>query len=252
MPSPARCRWPSRWGPRDGRPARRGADPFAAVIAALAAGGVHGPARVLARGRITDLDRSERGGGETMPGAIAKVFPRLDRHARHFIELLPFLCLSTGNAAGGMDVSPRGDGPGFVRVLDDRRLLIPERPGNRRHDSMVNLTERGGIGLLFFVPGINETLRVNGRATVTRDPDLLAACTWKGHTPVLGILVRIDEVFFHCAKALLRARLWQPEAQGGREAFPRMGEVIRDQMALQDDPASIEAAVQDSYRRELY
>jgi len=210
------------------------------------------PARPDTACTVTDPAEIARIGGEVMPAAVAKVFSRLDRHARHFIELSPFLCLSTGNAAGGMDVSPRGDGPGFVRVLDDRHLLIPERPGNRRHDSMVNLTQRGGIGLLFFVPGINETLRVNGRASVTRDPDLLTASTWKGHTPVLGILVQIDEVFFHCAKALLRARLWQPEAQDGRHAFPRMGEVIRDQMALQDDPASIEAAVQDSYKRELY
>jgi uncharacterized protein len=201
---------------------------------------------------VTDPAEIARVGGEVMPAAVAKVFSRLDRHARHFIELSPFLCMGTANAGGGMDVSPRGDGPGFVRVLDDRRLLIPERPGNRRHDSMINLTDGGGIGLLFFVPGINETLRVNGRAVVTRNADLLAASTWKGHTPVLGIVVEIDEVFFHCAKALLRARLWQPDAQGGREAFPRMGEVIRDQMALQDDPTQIEAAVQDSYKRELY
>lgn len=201
---------------------------------------------------ITDPAEIARIGGEVMPGAVAKVFARLDRHARHFIALSPFLCMGTGNGAGGMDVSPRGDGPGFVRVLDDRHLLIPERPGNRRHDSMVNLTSGGGVGLLFFVPGINETLRVNGRATVTNDPALLAESAWKGHTPVLGILVEIDEVFFHCAKALLRARLWQADAQGGREAFPRMGEVIRDQMALQDDPGQIEAAVQDSYKRELY
>ncbi|MCC6001595.1 MAG: pyridoxamine 5'-phosphate oxidase family protein [Pararhodobacter sp.] len=191
-------------------------------------------------------------GGEVMPAAVAKVFPRLDRHARHFIELSPFLCMGTGNAAGGMDVSPRGDGPGFVRILDDRRLLIPERPGNRRHDSMINLTAGGGIGLLFFVPGINETLRVNGRGIVIKDSELLAACTWKGHTPVLGIMVEIEEVFFHCAKALLRSRLWQPEAQDGRDAFPRMGEVIRDQMALKEDPANIEAAVQEGYKRELY
>lgn len=201
---------------------------------------------------ITDPAEIARIGGETMPGAIAKVFPALDEWSRRFIALSPFLCLSTGNDRGGMDVSPRGDAPGFVQVLDDRRLLIPERPGNRRHDSLVNLTSRPGIGLLFFVPGINETLRVNGTARVTDDGALLAASEWRGHVPVLGILVEIEEVFFHCAKALLRSGLWTAESQAGRDAFPRIGDVIKAQMKLHEDAAQIEAAVQESYRRELY
>jgi PPOX class probable FMN-dependent enzyme len=201
---------------------------------------------------ITNPADIARIGGQTMPAAIEKVFPYLDEWSRRFIELSPFLCLSTGNSRGGMDVSPRGDGPGFVQILDDSHLLIPERPGNRRHDSLVNLTSQPGIGIIFFVPGINETLRVNGRGRITDDGALLATCEWRGHVPVLGILVETEEVFFHCAKALLRSGLWTAEAQSGREAFPRIGDVIKAQMKLHEDAAQIEAAVQESYRRDLY
>lgn len=201
---------------------------------------------------ITDPEEIASIGGEAMPAAVGKVFPSLDEWSRRFIELSPFLCLATCNAQGDMDVSPRGDAPGFVQVLDDHRLLIPERPGNRRHDNMVNLTSQPGIGLIFFVPGINDTLRINGRAKVIDDAELLSRCEWRGHVPALGILVETEEVFFHCAKALLRSGLWNADAQSGRDAFPRIGDVIKAQMKMREDADDIEAAVQESYRRELY
>lgn len=201
---------------------------------------------------ITDPADIRRIGGETMQAAIEKVFRQLDEWSRKFIELSPFICLASSNGRGGTDVSPRGDGPGFVQVLDDRTVLIPDRPGNRRHDTMVNLLSEPSVGLIFFVPGINETLRVNGTATVTDDAELLARCEYRKHVPVLGILVTVEEVFFHCAKALLRSGLWTKEAQSGRDDFPRIGNVIKAQMKLKEDVADIEKAIQESYKRDLY
>lgn len=201
---------------------------------------------------IATATELEKLSGAPMPGAIEKVFPRLDRYSRQFIELSPFACLGSCNQRDGLDVSPRGDGPGFVKVLDDCRLLFPERPGNRRHDTMKNLLEHPAIGILFFVPGIPETLRVNGQARLTQDAKLLSACEYRGHTPPFGILVDIEEVFFHCGKALIRSGLWSHNPAVGRPAFPMMGEVVREQTKLHESPEKIEEAVQESYIRDLY
>ncbi|MDP9095950.1 MAG: pyridoxamine 5'-phosphate oxidase family protein, partial [Pseudomonadota bacterium] len=148
--------------------------------------------------------------GTVSPLAERKVLPHLDAYSRRFIALSPLLVLATADADGNADASPRGDPPGFVRILDDRTLLIPDRPGNNRVDSFANLIAAPGVGLIFFVPGIDETLRVNGTARLLTEADTLAGSEIAGKAPRTGIRVAISEVFFHCGKALKRARIWNP------------------------------------------
>jgi PPOX class probable FMN-dependent enzyme len=158
-----------------------------------------------------------------------KVLRALDVHCRNYIARSPFLALGTFSPSGNADVSPRGDQPGFVRVLDDRTLLIPERPGNRLLDSLQNILSHPRAGLLFLIPGIDETLRVNGRARITRDEKLLAASAVDDKAPKLGIWVDVEECFLHCAKAFRRSRLWHPATFVPREELPTLGQMILDQ-----------------------
>ena len=149
--------------------------------------------------------------GEPAPRVISKELPALDERSIAFISSAPFLVLATSAEDGSSDASPKGGPAGFVRVLDERRLAIPDFPGNRRFDGVHNLVERPGLGLLFVVPGITETLRVNGSARLTRDPELLEACAVDGRLPWLVIDVEVRQVFSHCSKAFLRSGLWQPD-----------------------------------------
>jgi PPOX class probable FMN-dependent enzyme len=158
--------------------------------------------------------------------AVQKRWRKLDRFMRAFIKRSPFLCLGTANAAGKADVSPRGDPPGFVQILDDETLLIPDRPGNNHLDSIENIIANPNVGLIFFVPGSEETLRVNGRARVVDDPSLLAAAELNGRAPKAGIEVSIGEVFLHCPKALKRSRLWDPSQHADRASFPSPGDLV--------------------------
>jgi uncharacterized protein len=163
------------------------------------------------------------------PAAIvrAKVADRLNELTRRFVDLSPFVLLATSAPDGTCDVSPRGDPPGFVRVLDERTLLLPDRPGNKLADSLRNVLRNPHVGLLFLVPGVGDTLRVNGRATLVTDEDLLAPCAVEGKVPKLGLRIEVDEVFTHCSKAFLRARLWDPETFVDRSELPSSGEVHR-------------------------
>jgi uncharacterized protein len=190
--------------------------------------------------------------GDAHPITVDKEMDRLDKHARHFITLSPFLCLGTTNGEGQADVSPRGDPAGFVKVLDDCTLLIPERPGNRRADSMLNVMTEPVVGLIFFVPGIEETLRISGRATVVEDADQLADLAVNGKMPKLGIRVEVERVFFHCAKALKRSRLWDPDARVARDVFPSPGQVIRDQRRPDDSVERLDALVIEDQENNLY
>jgi PPOX class probable FMN-dependent enzyme len=146
--------------------------------------------------------------GEPSEVALRKDIGRLDEHCRAFIARAPFVLIATADAAGRCDVSPKGDAPGFALVVDDRHLLIPDRPGNKRFDGMRNLLENPGIGLLFLVPGSEETLRVNGRARIVRDPEWRARLAAQGKTPQLAIAVEVHEAFLHCAKCVKRSGLW--------------------------------------------
>lgn len=190
--------------------------------------------------------------GDAHPITVDKEMDRLDKHARHFITLSPFLCLGTTNGDGQADVSPRGDPAGFVKVVDDRTLLIPERPGNRRADSMLNVMTEPVVGLIFFVPGIEETLRISGRATVLDDADQLADLAVNGKAPKLGVRVEVERVFFHCAKALKRSRLWDPDSRVARDAFPTPGQVIRDQRRPNDSAEKLDALVIEDQENNLY
>jgi PPOX class probable FMN-dependent enzyme len=163
--------------------------------------------------------------GAPAPLVVSKVVARLNDLTRKFIELSPFLCLATSDRAGNCDVSPRGDPRGFVRILDDQTLLIPERPGNRLADSLCNLLENPRVGLLFIIPGVTDTFRVNGRATLTTDQALLALSAVEGKVPSLGILVDIEAAFTHCSKAFLRSQLWDPASFVERSALPTNGEI---------------------------
>lgn len=180
-----------------------------------------------------------------------KVLDRLDTFCRDFIGLSPFLVLATADSEGGVDASPRGDGPGFVEVLDERTLLIPDRRGNNRIDSLRNVLSAPGVGLVFFVPGITETLRVNGRARMTTDPALLEPMAMQEKAPKLGLIVEVDEAYFHCGKALLRSKLWAQEAQVERSSFPTLGRIVAEQTKAVD-AAEADANLEEAYRTRLY
>ncbi|HXH82173.1 MAG TPA: pyridoxamine 5'-phosphate oxidase family protein [Candidatus Tectomicrobia bacterium] len=182
--------------------------------------------------------------GQPSERARLKERAALDEHDRAFIAHAPFLLLATANAAGRCDVSPKGDPPGFVRVLDDRHLLIPDRPGNRRLDGMRNILDNPHVGVIFLVPGREETLRVNGRAWIVRDPDLLEPLAVQGKRPVFGIGVEVEEVFFHCARAFMRSELWRPERWPAPDALPTMACVLWDQLPVKP------AATREDYERE--
>jgi len=189
--------------------------------------------------------------------AVRKSLKRLDRHCRDFIARSPFLCIGTVSAAGRADVSPRGDPPGFVQVIDDTTLAIPDRPGNNRLDTMSNILENPTVGLLFFIPGFEDTLRVNGKAIIVRDPALLARAAVNGRQPKVVIRVAVEEAFLHCAKALRRARLWDPAARVERRKMPSLARMILEQTACGKAPdeaevAAADEAVEENYRRELY
>ena len=172
--------------------------------------------------------------------ALRKQLDRLDVHCRAFIARSPFLVLASGDADGRLDASPRGGDPGFVTVLDERRLLIPDAPGNNRLDSLSNLVASPGIGLLFMIPGVDETLRVNGRASLSTDPDLLERCANERRRPPLVIAVEVRDAYLHCAKALMRSKLWHPDSIVERRTLPTMGQMLKDQIGLQEDAESQE------------
>jgi PPOX class probable FMN-dependent enzyme len=157
----------------------------------------------------------------------AKLADRVNPLTRQFIERSPFLCVGTANAEGGLDVSPRGDPAGFVRILDERTLLLPDRPGNRLADTLTNLLSDPRIALLFMIPGVGDTFRVNGKATIVDDPELLAECGVEGKVPKLGILVEIEEAYTQCAKALIRSDLWNPANHVDRSELPSSGQILR-------------------------
>jgi uncharacterized protein len=165
--------------------------------------------------------------GPAKPAALLKLADRLTPLSRQFIERSPFVCIATARQDGGLDVSPRGDPPGFIRVLDERTLLVPERPGNRIADSLTNLLSDPRIAILFLIPGIGDTFRVNGEAQITKDAELLAPSAVEGKVPKLGLLVSVREAYTQCPKALIRSDLWNPEHHLERSELPSSGEILR-------------------------
>src|SRR5207248_8769326 len=179
---------------------------------------------------VEDLEALRELYGPPSDRAVKKQLSRFDEHCRAFIARSPFLVIASSDPSGRCDASPKGDAPGFVKVLDDATLLIPDRLGNNRVDTIGNLLSSPGVGLIFFVPGIRETLRVNGRARITTDPALLEPLAVNGKVPRSGILISAEEVYFHCGKALIRSDLWNPDKHVKRSDFPSLGRILADQI----------------------
>jgi len=183
------------------------------------------------------------------PRSVAKEIRRLDPHCLRFVSLSPFCVLATSGAGGG-DVSPRGGPPGFVRALDDATLVIPDFPGNNRLDSLENILENDRVGLLFLVPGVDESLRVNGRAAIDTDPELRSLGVVDGKTPIAVIRVSVEQAYLHCGKALMRSALWDATQHVDRATLPSMGEMLKDQINL--DKAETQEEMLQRYRETLY
>ncbi|MBS7807814.1 pyridoxamine 5'-phosphate oxidase family protein [Variovorax sp. PCZ-1] len=175
--------------------------------------------------------------------SVLKELPQLDSHAQRFVALSPLVVLSTHSSAGAADASPRGGAAGFVKVINEATVLIPDSPGNNRLDSLHNIIETGQIGLLFLVPGMDETLRVNGRAEISTDEAMRSLCTdtltGKPRVPKIVIRVSVQASYLHCAKALMRSDVWNPTKHIDRSELPSMGEMLRDQMADRVTPGTV-------------
>ena len=176
--------------------------------------------------------------------AVDKQLSQLEKHSINFINHSPLVVISTFGNNGGVDVSPKGGTAGFVKVLNDKEILIPDSKGNNRIDGLVNIVETGQIGTLFFIPGVDETLRINGQASITADPELLASFREDRNPPKTGIKIHIQEVFLHCAKAFMRSKLWSVDTQINRKDFPTIGQMINDQLGVVEKPESQQSMVQ--------
>jgi PPOX class probable FMN-dependent enzyme len=188
-------------------------------------------------------------GGEPAKLIREKIADRLNPLTRQFVERSPFVVVASGRPDGGLDVSPRGDPAGFVRILDERTLLLPDRPGNKLADTLTNLLADDRIALLFLIPGVNDTFRVNGRARIVDDPELLAESEVEGKVPQLGILVEVEEAYTQCPKAFLRSELWNPERHIDRSELPSQGEILRAIADPELDVEEYEEARNGRYRR---
>ena len=182
--------------------------------------------------------------------AVKKEIPTLDKHCRRFLELSPFVVLATSDKAGNADASPRGGAPGFVKALDAKTLLIPDAPGNNRLDTLENIVATGRVGLLFLIPGVDETLRVNGRASLSDDPAEIELCRNEKRQPKLVIRVAVEGVYLHCAKAFMRSGLWKAASQVERSVLPTIGQMIADQTGIQV-PAETREEMEKRYARDL-
>lgn len=186
-------------------------------------------------------------------GAAARKELRfLDVHSRNFIAKSPFVVIGTQDATGNADVTPKGDKPGFVAVLDDVTLAIPDRPGNNRLDTFENLLANPAIGLIFLIPGMNETLRVNGEARITVDETLRERFVVDGRAPVSVVVVKVRSAFMHCAKAFMRSQLWKPDTWPARSEMPTLGAILRDQLALAESVGELDEWLDDAYAKSMW
>ena len=200
---------------------------------------------------MTESDSFRAHYGTPSERAQRKVLKRLDRHCLRFLQLSPLVCLGTQGPSGG-DVSPRGDEPGFAHALDERTLAIPDWPGNNRLDSLGNIEANPLVGLLFLIPGVDETLRVNGRAHVSTEAALLGRWDRSGRRPISAIVVEVDQVFFHCGRALIRSAIWKDTYRVERSALPTYGTMLKDQVDTTQTAAEIDLSVNTGYRDKLY
>jgi PPOX class probable FMN-dependent enzyme len=203
---------------------------------------------------ITSLTALRNLYGPARERSLKKEIPALDTHAVRLISLSPFVVLASSDADGHMDASPRGGEPGFVKMLDAQTILVPDAPGNNRLDTLENIIATGCLGLLFLVPGFDETLRVNGRAVLSTDPADLALCADARRTPALAIRVTVESVYLHCGKALMRSHLWDASRHADRAQLPSMAEMMRDQIRAfkgEEIEAETQAQMLERYRQSL-
>ncbi len=200
----------------------------------------------------SEAELRELMGAPVAPPVVEKTLASLDRHCLAFIERAPFVFVSSTDAKGRMDISPRGDAPGFVKVLDRKTLVIPDRPGNQRFDTFRNLFESPRVGLIFLVPGKRETLRISGKAEVVRDQELLDTMAANGKTPALAIAVHVEEAFFHCAKCMIRSHLWQPEQWPSIEGLPTLAETMKDAASIPGPVEFLEGIIKQDEENRLY
>ena len=203
---------------------------------------------------ITRLEDLRALYGPARERSVLKELPQLDAHATRFIALSPLVVLASGSPGGDLDASPRGGEPGFVKVVDAGTLLIPDAPGNNRLDTLENIVQTGAIGLLFLLPGVDETLRVNGRAVLSTDPAERERCADARRVPALVIRVTVQASYLHCAKALMRSALWDASRHVDRAVMPSMGEMLRDQIGARMGPDAVfetQAQMLERYRQSL-
>src|SRR4029079_1777371 len=206
--------------------------------------------------QFTDCVRSEDElralmGAPIAPPVVEKTLSRLDRHCVAFIERSPFVLISSADSEGRMDISPKGDAPGFVTVADESTLLIPDRPGNQRFDTFCNLFQNPKVGLIFLIPGKRETLRVSGRAEVVRDADVLESMPAQGKIPALAMAVHVEEAFMHCAKCMVRSKLWDPEAWPSLDGLPTLAEAMKDAASISAPLHAVEEVIADDEKERL-
>jgi PPOX class probable FMN-dependent enzyme len=200
---------------------------------------------------IESIDQLRGLYGEPSERAVKKQLAHIDRHCRSFIELSPYFVMCTSDAEGNLDASPRGGAPGFCKVADERTLLLPDRPGNNRLDSFSNIIGTGRVGLLFFVPGVDEMLRINGTAELRTDEALRLQCVEQGKPAKVVVSVKVREAYLHCAKAIMRAGLWKAESLVPRSVLPSLGQMIRDQTGGETAAETQEQMV-ERYKALLY
>lgn len=205
------------------------------------------------RDKVTSRDALQALLGSPETIALKKQIDFIDDHCRRFIAQSPLVFISTANAEGRCDVSPKGDAPGFVHIPGERLLAIPERPGNRRADTMRNILENPHVGLIFLIPGVRETLRVNGRAGIYRDNELLQAMAFRGKTPVVAICVEVEEVFLHCGRAMVRSTVWNPDTWPQAETHPSAGQIFADHSGIEEMNCEVvERHLEEAYTTKLY
>ncbi len=189
---------------------------------------------------------------EPTAGSIRKELKALDHHCRSFIERSPFVLIGSSDGAGSADVTPKGDRPGFAAILDDTTIAIPDRPGNNRLDTLENIVANPAVGLLFLIPGMNETLRVNGEARITLDASLRERLAVDGKPPLSVVVVHVKAAYMHCAKAFMRSQLWSPESWLDRATLPTLGAILRDQLALAETADATDKWLDESYRQTMW
>ena len=185
-------------------------------------------------------------------GSLRKEMKALDRHAKGFLSRSPFVLIGSSDGNGNADVTPKGDKPGFVSVLDDKTIAIPDRPGNNRLDTLENIVANPAVGLIFLIPGMDETLRINGEAKITGNAGLRERLQAEGKLPAAVIVVSIKAVYMHCAKAFMRSQLWKPETWPDRASLPTLGQILKDQLSLTGSAEEKDRELAEAYAQSMW